>query len=152
LVVVLVAVVAVLAVGGFARWVGGARSCRRRIGAPTADPEATYWGDVMCRYVLTSGSLARLEFFDWGVRLRGILVSRWLVPTWEARYEDLAIAELVALRWSRTAVWLRLRGEQGGIGFLSDRCQDIVGQLDKHGVPVDRSVARFSRVAELYSR
>jgi hypothetical protein len=152
LVIVLIAAAAALAGAGLARWVSGARSCGRGIGAPDSDPDALYLGDVMCRYVLTSGSLARLEFFDWGVRLRGTLVSRWIVPTWEARYEDLAIAELVALRWSRTAVWLRLRGEKGGIGFLSDRSQDVLGELEKRGVPVDRSVARFTRVAELYSR
>jgi len=32
-----------------------------------------------------------------------MLISRWIVPTWEARYDELAIAELVALPSSRIA-------------------------------------------------
>jgi hypothetical protein len=104
----------------------------------------------MCKYLITSGSLAVLELFDWGVRIRGIVISRWLVPTWEARWDDLAIAELVALPHSRIAVWFRLRGEPDGMAFLSNRNRDILRALEGHEVPVNRSVARINRVAELY--
>ena len=104
----------------------------------------------MCKHLITSGSLATLELFDWGVRVRGIVISRWVVPTWEARYEDLAIAELVTLPWSRIAVWFQLRGEADGMAFLSDRSGDILRALEGHEVPVNRSVARIKRVAELY--
>jgi hypothetical protein len=150
LVIVLVALLAVAAVAGMAVWIRRAASCGRRIGVPPSEREAIFAGDVMCRSVITSGSLAVLEFFDWGVRLRGHLVTKWIVPTWEARYEDLAVAELVALPHSRIAVWLRLRGERDGIGFLRMPTTDALQLLEQHGVPVDRSINRVRRVQELY--
>lgn len=148
---ILVVVVLALAVAaGLYVWIRRAASCGRTIGVPVAQPDRVFWGGVMCRYLITSGTLARLEFFDWGVRLRGIAVSRWIVPTWEARYEELAIAELVSLRWSRIAVWLKLRGEAGGIAFLSDRSSEILPLLERSGVPVNRALAQISHVADLY--
>jgi hypothetical protein len=109
-----------------------------------------FYGGVMCRYLITSGSLARLEFYDWGVRLRGNVLSRWIVPTWEARYEEIAIAELVALRSSRVAVWMRLRGKADGIAFLTNGSAPVLRQLEQHDLPVNRSVAQIRRVEELY--
>ncbi len=151
LVAIVVIVVLVLGAGaGLGFWIRRAASCGRRIGAPAGEPARVFWGGVMCRYLITSGTLARLEFFDWGVRLRGIAVSRWIVPTWEARYEELAIAELVSLRWSRIAVWLKLRGEAGGIAFLSDRSSEILPLLERNGVPVNRALAEIRRVEDLY--
>jgi hypothetical protein len=144
----LVLIVAVAA--GLGLWIRRAASCGRRIEVPAGEPGRVFWGGVMCRYLITSGTLARLEFFDWGVRLRGIAVSRWIVPTWEARYEELAVAELVALRWSRVAVWLKLRGEPAGIAFLSDRSTEILPLLEGHGVPVNRALAQIRRVEDLY--
>lgn len=150
LVILLVALLALAGVIGLARWIWRAASCTRTVDAPASQPEASFTGDVMCRYVITSGSLAVLEFFDWGVRLRGNPVSRWIVPTWEARYSELAIAELVALPHSRIAVWLRLRDDEGGIGFLRVPSNETLPLLEQHGVPVDRSVAKVRRVEELY--
>jgi hypothetical protein len=149
-VVVLVVVLVVAGLTGLIIWIRRAASCGRIIDAPVSEREAIFAGDVLCRYVITSGSLAVLEFFDWGVRLRGNLVSRWIVPRWEARYSELAIAELVTLPHSRIAVWLRLTGEGGGIGFLRMPSSEILPLLEEHGVPVNRSVAQVSRVAELY--
>jgi hypothetical protein len=150
LAVVLVVVLVVLCIGGIFLWTRLAASNARTIGAPGGEPDALFWGGVMCRYVITSGSLVRLEFFDWGVRLRGSAISRWIVPTWEARYEELAIAELVALPASRIAVWLRLTGQPAAIGFLSERSLAILPMLEKHGVPVNRSVTKVRRVEDLY--
>jgi hypothetical protein len=148
---ILVIVVLVRAAGaGLGFWIRRAASCGRTIDVPAGEPDRVFWGGVMCRYLITSGSLARLEFFDWGVRLRGIAVSRWIVPTWEARYEELAIAELVSLRASRIAVWLKLRGEAGGIAFLSDRSTEILPLLERNGVPVNRALATIRRVEDLY--
>jgi hypothetical protein len=73
-----------------------------------------------------------------------------VVPTWEARYDELAIAELVALRWSRVAVWMRLRGRQDGIAFLANGSAAVLRQLERHDVLVNRSVAQIKRVEELY--
>ncbi|HXP20533.1 MAG TPA: hypothetical protein VN840_12895 [Streptosporangiaceae bacterium] len=150
LAVVLVVVLVVLCAGGIFLWTRLAATNARIIGAPAGEPDALFRGGVMCRYVITSGSLVRLEFFDWGVRLRGTAISRWVVPTWEARYDELAIAERVALPASRIAVWLRLRGEPAAIGFLSERSLAILPLLQEHGVPVNRSVTQVRRVEELY--
>jgi hypothetical protein len=149
---ILVVVLLVLAVSaGMFFWIRRAASCGRTIGADTSGtPAAVFYGGVMCRGLVTGGSMVRLEFYDWGVRLRGMAVSRWIVPTWEARYEELAIGELVSLKWSRVAVWLKLRGKADGIAFLANGSADILRQLEKHDVPVNRSLAQIKRVEELY--
>ena len=148
---VLVVVVLALALSAAVSiWIRRAASCGRTIDKPAADPAAVFYGGVMCRHLITSGSLVRLELFDWGVRVHGTLLSRWIVPTWEARYEELAGAELVALRWSRVAVWFRLRGTPDGIAFLANGSEEILRQLERRNLPVNRSVTRISRVAELY--
>jgi hypothetical protein len=148
--ILVVVLLAVVAGAGVFFWIRRAKSCRRTIDAPTGGLVGLFYGGVMCRGLVTSGSLARLEFYDWGVRLRGTVVSRWVVPTWEARYDELAIAELVALRWSRVAVWMRLRGTQDGIAFLTNGSTDVLRQLEEHDVLVNRSVAQIKRVEELY--
>jgi hypothetical protein len=148
--ILVVALLAVVAGAGLFFWIRRAKSCGRTIDAPAGDPVALFYGGVMCRGLVTSGSLTRLEFYDWGVRLRGSVVSRWVVPTWEARYDELAIAELVALRWSRVAVWMRLRGRQDGIAFLANGSADVLRELERHDVLVNRSVAEIKRVDELY--
>jgi hypothetical protein len=147
----LVVVLLALAGGaGLSFWIRRAKSCGRTVDAPVADPTAVFYGGVMCKHLVTSGSLARLDFYDWGVRIRGNVLSRWLVPTWEARYDELAIAELVALRWSRVAVWLKLRGKPDGIAFLANGSTPILRELERHDVPVNRAVAQIRRVEELY--
>jgi hypothetical protein len=148
--IVIVVVLALAVAGGLGLWIRRVASNARTIDLPAGEPDRIFWGGVMCRYVITSGNLARLEFFDWGVRIRGIVASRWIVPTWEARYEELAIAELVSLRWSRIAVWFRLRGDAGGMAFLSDHSTEILPLLERRGVPVNRSLAQIRRAEELY--
>jgi hypothetical protein len=148
--IVVVVVLALAAAGGLGFWIRRAASCGRTIDVPAGEFRQVFWGGVMCRNLITSGTLARLEFFDWGVRIRGIAVSRWIVPTWEARYEELAIAELVSLRYSRIAVWFRLRGDAGGMAFLSYHSNEILPLLEQRGVPVNRSVAQIRRAEELY--
>ncbi len=142
--------VVLVAGAGLFFWIRRAASCGRIIDVPAAEPAAVFFGGVMCRYLITSGSLVRLEFYDWGVRVRGTVLSRWIVPTWEARYEELAIAELVALRHSRIAVWLRLRGKPDGIAFLTERSAEILRLLERRDLPVNRSVTQIRRVEELY--
>ena len=150
LVIVLVALLIGIAGASLVTWIRRAASCARIIGVPRAQAATVFTGDVLCRYVMTSGSLARLEFFESGVRLRGIAVSRWIVPTWEARFTELAAVELVTLPWSRIAVWLRVRGEPDRIGFLTLYSRDILSLLEQHDVQVNRSVSQVGRVAELY--
>jgi hypothetical protein len=148
-VILLVAVILVIA-AGLVTWIRRARSCARIIDAPEGKQEHRFSGGVMCKNLTTSGAMVMLEMFDWGVRIRGIAPTRWVVPTWEARYDDLAIAELVASPYSRIAVWFRLREDAGGMGFLCQRHQDILKVLEAHDVPVNRAITRFKRVEDLY--
>ncbi len=150
LVIVLVVVLAVLCASGLVMWTRLAARNKRIIDVPAGELEEFFWGGVMCRHVVTSGTTARLEFFEWGVRLRGIPISRWIVPTWQARYDELARVDLVALPQSRIAVWLRVRGEPTAIAFLSDRSSQILPVFEKHGVQVNRVVTKIRRVEELY--
>jgi hypothetical protein len=149
-VILLVAVLALAAVWGLTRWIRRGRSLRRVIDAPDSQPRRVINGDVLSRYLMTSGSLGRLEFHDWGIRIHGIAVSKWVVPTWEARYEELALAELVASQHSRIAVWFRLRDQADGIGFLSHFSDEMLRRLAEHDVPVNRSLTKFRQVSELY--
>jgi hypothetical protein len=135
---------------GIVRWVRLAARNRRTIGAPDGEPDELFRGGVMGRHILTSGSLARLEIFDWGVRLSGIVIARWIVPTWEASYDQLAMAELVTLPASRIAVWLRPTGGADGIGFMSHHGEEILDLLKARDVPVNRVVTQIRRVEELY--
>ena len=152
LIVILLVVAVVLVAAGLITWIRRASACQRIIGAPDGESELQCYGGVMCKALTTSGSMVRLDLFDWGIRIRGIPVSRWIVPRWEARYEELAIAELVATPFSRNAIWFRLRGEPGGMGFLSTRSPDILKALERHEVPVNRSVLQIKSVADMYSR
>ena len=148
-----IALVVVLVLAGsssFVLWIRRAAGNARTIDPPAGGPAALFRGGVMARHVLTSGSLARLELFDWGVRLSGTVISRWIVPTWEATYDQLAVAELVTLPASRIAVWLRLRGEPHAIGFLTGDHREILTLLQERGVPVNRAVTQVRRVEELY--
>jgi hypothetical protein len=150
LAVILAVALAASCVVGVVLWTRLAATNTRTVGAPAGEPDTLFRGGVLGRHVITSGSLVRLELFGWGVRLRGVAVSRWIVPTWEARYEELAIAERVALPASRIAVWFRLRGDAAAIGFLSEHSLEILPLLHARGVPVDRSVTRVRRVDDLY--
>lgn len=148
--IVLAAVLVLLCAVGIVMWIKLAAANKRTIGAPAGELRELFRGGVMARHVITSGSLARLEFFDWGVRLRGTVLSDWIVPTWEARYDELGRVGLVALPASRLAVWLRLRGEHDAIAFLCDRSRDVLPVLERHGVLVSDAVTKIRRVEELY--
>jgi hypothetical protein len=148
--IALLVVLAVMCAAGIVMWVRLAARNDRIIEAPEGRLEMLFRGGVMARHIITSGTLVRLEFLDWGIRLRGSMISRWVVPTWEARYDELAVAKLVALPMSRIAVWFRLRGEPGGIAFLSESSKLILAELARHGVAVDRSLIRINRVEEMY--
>ena len=150
LVILLVVLLALTGVGVLSLWIKRAAASTRRIDAPDSQLQMSFYGGVMSRHLITSGSLAVLEFFDWGVRVRGNPVARWIVPTWEARYDELAIVELVTLPHSRIAVWMRLRGEEDGIGFLKDRVQEVVAEFERREVAVNRAVAQVRKVTELY--
>jgi hypothetical protein len=151
LVGILLALIVIMVVLGVVTSIRRARGCRRILDAPPGETELVCHGGVMCKALMTSGTLVRLDLLDWGVRIRGIPMTRWLVPQWEARYDELAIAELVRTPFSRIAVWFRLQGEPGGMGFLTERSRDILNGLQKHDVPVNRSVQQIRSAADMYA-
>ena len=153
LAVALIVILAAISGGGIAAWTRLAARNKRLIVGTVADeePRELFRGGLMARHMITSGTLVRLEFFDWGIRIRGTVISRWAVPTWEAKYEELAIAELVTMPASRIAVWFRLRGgDPQTIGFLSDHSGAVLRLLEGRGVPVNRAVTKVRSVDELY--
>lgn len=149
---ILLGLAVVVGVVGVATWIGRTRACERIIDpvAPAGESELVCYGGVMCRGMMTSGLLVRLDLLDWGVRIRGIPLSRWIVPRWEARYAELAVAELVVTQFSRIAVWFKVQGEPGGMGFLTDRSRDILDGLEKHEVLVNRSVQHIRSAEDMY--
>lgn len=154
LVGILLALLVVMVVIGVVTWIRRSRACQRIIdpAAPAGETELVCYGGIMCRGLMTSGSLARLDLLDWGVRIRGTPIARWIVPRWEARYAELAIAELVATPFSRVAVWFRVQGEPGGMGFLTERSRDILAGLERHEVLVNRSVQKIHSAEDLYGQ
>jgi hypothetical protein len=151
---ILLALLVVLVVVSVVTWLRRARACQRIIDAPDGELEQSWYGGVMCRSMMTSGTLVRLDALDWGVRMRGVPLTRWYMPQWEARYNELAIAELVMMQHSRIAVWFRVQGEQGepgSMGFLSNWSQQILDRLRQHDVPVNRSVQQIRKAADMYS-
>ena len=151
---ILLGLVVVVGVMGVARGIGRARACQRIIDPPppASDTELVCYGGVMCRGMMTSGMLVRLDLLDWGVRIRGIPIARWIVPRWEARYAELAIGELVVTPFSRIAVWFKVQGEPGGMGFLTERSRDILNGLEKHEVLVNRSVQQIRSAEDMYDK
>ncbi len=149
---IMLGLLVVVGVMGVATLIRRARACQRIIdpAAPGGATELACYGGVMCRGLMTSGLLVRLDLLDWGVRMRGIPFTRWLVPRWEARYAELAIAELVVTPFSRIAVWFRVQGEPGGMGFLTERSRDILDGLEKHDVLVNRSVQQIRSAEDMY--
>lgn len=105
---------------------------------PDAVLEMTFSGGLLSGSVSATWPLVLLEFFDWGIRLRGS-ARLWqrLVPRWDARYEDLATVQLV----SSMSAGIRLADTRGAdaIVFWTFKSAKIMDHLEAHGVPVDRS-------------
>lgn len=147
---ILLALIVVMVVVSVVTWIRRAWSCQRIVDSPVGELEQTWYGGVMCRDMMTSGTLVRLDLLESGLRMRGTPLARWYVPRWEASYDELALAELVATQHSRIAVWFRVQGEPGGMGFLSNWSRDILNRLQKHEVPVNRSVRQIRSAADMY--
>jgi hypothetical protein len=113
---------------------------------------------------------AQLELSDWGVRV----FAWWPYPTWEVRYYELrdtvqpvrwpvmtALAECrvpgprhgILFRPDASVAMYRSRWSALTLAFFKWRSADIaeiVAQLDRRGVSVEKEVARFSE-ADLWT-
>lgn len=107
----------------------------RRIGAPGTRRTAAFRGGMLRPGKINAGrGTTKLEFFDWGVRLRCGL----MMPVWEARYEELTEARLVTAP-SRHGVRLRAGDGEGEILFWTRRGPEVLDHLQEHAVLVDRA-------------
>lgn len=137
----------------------GWRSFRRLLaesGRPALMPdtvlEASFRGGLASAYVHASGGLVRLDFFDWGIRLRA--TSRlWqrLIPRWETRYEDLATVQLIQTVRGY-GVRLESNAEAGAVVFWTRRYEEVMDRLANHEVPVDRKMKSLKRAGGLSGR
>ena len=107
-------------------------------------PEQTFTGGLWSAAGNAIWPLARLELLDWGIRVRGSVPGlRWLVPAWQARYEELTGAQLVSAPIANRGVYVRTAAAAGSIIFWSRRGSGILDHLQTHGMPADRSVTRL---------
>ena len=118
----------------------------RRIGAPGARRTARFRGGMWWpgRINANTGTVW-LEFFDWGIRLRGaggligLGFARLGIPVLELRYQELAEARLVQAPTHRG---VRLRTDDDGVGevlFWTLRGPAVLDHLQEHAVPVERA-------------
>lgn len=134
-------------VAGFARVAlvlrRAAKSSRGILPSPGQAAEGKFAGGVMSRTLNATGELARLELFGWGLQVRGATLVTWLIPTWQARYQEIASAQLVAVRAASSSVRLQLCDGGDPVIFLTRQGAKILDQLEMRGVPVDREPRRL---------
>jgi hypothetical protein len=67
---------------------------------------------------------------------------RWLIPAWDARYEDIAGAQRVFVPIANRGVYIRAL-TAGPIVFWTRHDADVLEHLQLHGVAVDWSVGQI---------
>jgi len=122
----------------------------RTIAAPEELPVAVWKGGLRTHNVNATSGTARLEMFDWGVRVRVRGRGLWkvLLPTWEARYSELATAQLIEWPVANHGVLMRSDSSVAPLVFVTLRDREVLEALAARGLLVDRSVSRL-RQADL---
>jgi hypothetical protein len=121
----------------------------RRIGVPDARRTATFRGGLQTwkKINVGKGSMdmeeVRLEFFDWGIRLRGVGIMRPVVPVREAQYEELTEARLVTAH-KKQGVRLHAAGIADAMIFWTRQDSNVLDRLEEHAVSVDRAADQVS--------
>lgn len=120
---------------------------------PESAPESVFLGGALARTVSATWPLARLELFGWGVRLsNSVRLLRHLplsFPTWEARYEELAVVRSVA-GVGAGGVRFALTGSTDAVVFWSGRWSEVLDRLEAAGVTVDRSTTSLKNAGGVY--
>jgi hypothetical protein len=114
----------------------------RRVGAPDARRTATFRGGMWRpgKYNAGPGTMS-LDFFDWGIRLGGGDLTRFLSPVWEARYEELTEARLVKAP-THQGIRLHAGDDEGEVFFWTRGSSEVLDRLEEHAVAVDRAAVR----------
>lgn len=99
--------------------------------------------------VTTSDGLARLEFFGWGIRVRGKALIRWLLPTWEARFEELSSTRPLSAPFGRRGIFFAARNRTDPVVFWTRQGSAILARLEQQGVRADCSGVRVRRLYEI---
>ncbi len=152
--VIITAIVMVVAIPMAAGAVWGFRRqaalASRVISMPDTAPARTFLGGCLSGTWSATWPLARLEFFDWGIRLAGsVRPVRWLIGTWEARYEELATVRLIESPAS--GVRLAIKGSTDAVVFWTFReSREISGLLEAKNVPVDRTTVPLRQAGGTY--
>jgi hypothetical protein len=133
-------IVVVVTVAFFRRLSSGTS---RTVAVPAGTALASWRGGVKTRTVSGAGRVARLELFDWGVQVRSAGLFTWLGFTWQARYAEMARAQLIRFPVANRGVLLRTDGCAAPLVFVTHHDRDVIDLLQAHGVPVDRSAARL---------
>lgn len=109
----------------------------RTIRIPDVQPTMTFLGSSWS--LRGGGTLSKLEFFDWGIRIGGTGVFAALVPLSEVRYAELIDAQLVATRFSRG---IRVRSDclSDPVTFTTRDPAQIADLLEEHEVTINRNV------------
>jgi hypothetical protein len=129
------------------------RMASRIIAMPPGTPQSVFIGGILSAVVSASYPLARLELLEWGIRLapsaRPLRFLPMTVPTWEARYDELAVVRRVR---SAGADGLRfaLSGSTDAVVFWSRNCPEILDRLEAADVTVDRSVTTLKQAGGTY--
>ena len=127
----------------------------RRIGVPDARRTATFRGDLQTWKKINVGKRsmdmeeARLEFFDWGIRLRGTGMMRPVVPVREAQYEELTEARLVTAH-KKQGVRLHAAGIADAMIFWTRQDSNVLDRLEEHAVSVDRAADQVSDPPKMF--
>jgi hypothetical protein len=150
---VVIGLLAIVGIGaGFAGMRQLNRGASRVLGLPLTEPVAFFAGAALSRTVAVGWPLASLELFRWGVRLSSARFLRFFplsFPTWEARYEELAVVRHVTgpagfgLRFAVT-------GSSDAVVFWSRRCSEILDRLQAAGAIVDRAVVSLKQAGGTY--
>lgn len=128
-------------------------SMSRVLGMPITSPELSILGGALTATVSATWPLAHLELFGWGLRLSSS--ARWLrllplsVPTWEARYKDLAVVKSIA-GLGADGLRFALIGSADAVVFWSFRRPEILDRLEAAGATVDRSAVPLKEAGGVF--
>jgi hypothetical protein len=125
-------------VAGFRR---NAARLTRRVEAPETQPMATFRGGMRSRRgggTFRGGQWARLQFFEWGIRLDG----RSVLPTFEVRYGEISEVRLVASRF-KSGIRFQSSCLTEPVTFETSEGVQIADLLQERGVAVNRNLGHL---------